>query len=261
MKFLKLTIPAMLLLPLGAAAQHDRYQDRDWNRYDRPYDNLQMDNIARRLSDSATSLWNMVRYRSDFRDPQRIYLYDSIRDFARTARYYRASPSDRRARQLVNQAEDIGRFVDRNALPYDFRSRWSVVQDQVSMLSRYYGIPFDYDRNLARTDRADSGGHYRERNGVGIFRWRGRVDGTDIIFLHGNQVQIRHEKSRPITDASFDLPSPLPFSPVNVQLRRVRGRGRVQVIQEPSRSNDYTAGVLIEDDQGGSDLYEFELLW
>jgi hypothetical protein len=79
--------------------------------------------------------------------------------------------------------------------------------------------------------------------------------------LQGNRVNIQHLQAQPITDASYDLSFPLPGTGVNPQLRKLRGRGRVAIVQQPSPSNDYTVGVRIEDGNAGADLYEFELAW
>jgi hypothetical protein len=255
MKIFRFTALALLLLPLTAASQY--YQGRDWDRSQGPNSSFRLNDVARRLSNNANILWNMVRYRREFREPENRYVYSAIRDFAASARDYRANPSDWRARRLVDEAQDINRLVNRANLPFDFRNRWFATEDQVSFLSRYYGIPFDWDRNLARAEPYYDQGAYQS----GIFRWRGRVDGSDIIYLRGSQVTINHLNAQPITSSSFDLPSPLPINPVDVQLTKIQGRGRVQIVQQPSPGNDFTAGVLIEDNQPGSDWYEFELHW
>jgi hypothetical protein len=163
------------------------------------------------------------------------------------------------------------------------REDWDEVEREVARLSRYYGISFSERRNLARTDPYGRGGYgrnrdnrraggygrdgdWRDQNGYGsyqsgVFRWRGRVDGSDYIFLRGRRVNIRHLQAQPITDATYDVTAPLPRTNVNVQVRPLRGRGRIQLIQQPSASNDYTAGILIEDKDSGADYYEFELIW
>jgi hypothetical protein len=39
------------------------------------------------------------------------------------------------------------------------------------------------------------------------------------------------------------------------------GRGSVELVQQPSTSNSFTAVVTIRDDEPGADFYEFELTW
>jgi hypothetical protein len=209
----------------------------------------------------------MVRDNQDFRYAQRMSIYNQIRDFARDARVYRDNRSDQLARRLVNRAENIRRLVDRTQLPNDFRNRWFSLEDQVAQMSRYYGINFSRrNARMARTDPYDDrddrgGGYYGDRYGSGYFKWRGRVDGSDIVYLRSSQVDYRHLEAQPITNASVDLSAPLPRNPVNVQLRKLQGRGNVRIVERPSPSNNYAVGVLIEDERAGADWYEFELTW
>jgi hypothetical protein len=46
-----------------------------------------------------------------------------------------------------------------------------------------------------------------------------------------------------------------------LQIRRIRGRGSVDLIQEPSRENDYSAMIRVRDNRSGSDTYEIEVSW
>jgi hypothetical protein len=87
------------------------------------------------------------------------------------------------------------------------------------------------------------------------------VDGSDRIVLRGNQVSIEHIAAQQIRDAVFEISSPLPKSSVDVTLRIIKGRGRVEIVEQPSARNLYSVVVLIEDEKSGYDTYEFELTW
>jgi len=55
---------------------------------------------------------------------------------------------------------------------------------------------------------------------------------------------------------------PLPYNSIrDFKLRQTAGRSRVNLAQEPSRMNNYTAVLSIDDDQGGGDHYSFEVTW
>jgi hypothetical protein len=272
-----------LLLPLGIATA----QNGDWR--DREHRSGRLDDIARDLANRADAVWSMVQNRNA-RDEDRNDLYTAFRNFDRNTRNFAsrvdASNSDTYragAEQLVREAENIGRLVDRFQNMYRIQDQWNDVEVQVDRLSRFYGISYSGSHNLARTDPYRSNGGYggygrdrdrdRDYSGSGaygnygggyqsgVFRWRGRVDGSDYIYLRGSRVDIRHLQAQPIVNSTYDLPSPLPRTPVNVQLRRLRGRGRVQLVQQPTAQNGYTAGILIEDNDAGADDYEFELSW
>ena len=54
----------------------------------------------------------------------------------------------------------------------------------------------------------------------------------------------------------------LPLGPVRVNLRKVRGRGQIRLLEQPTATNDYTAVVQVNDQaQQGSAWYEFTLDW
>lgn len=100
-----------------------------------------------------------------------------------------------------------------------------------------------------------------ERSPQRGLRWWGRVDGRDILCIRRGTVWVVHEEGEPIVEADFRLERPLPAEPVQVSVRKLRGRGRVEVIQQPSRENNFTARILIEDRKSGSDRYEIEVFW
>jgi len=92
-------------------------------------------------------------------------------------------------------------------------------------------------------------------------RWSGRVDGSDILFIRGNQLWIDHRSGQPIYDGNHRFYQSLPNGNQFITVRRIEGRGLVRVIEQPSRQNNYTAAILIEDRDGGPDRYEIEVEW
>jgi hypothetical protein len=111
----------------------------------------------------------------------------------------------------------------------------------------------------------DFGGFGDERDPFGdedgVFRWAGRVDiGADIEIRGGrHQIEDRGGSGTQERDARFD--ASLPRREIEVSLRKVEGRGLVELVQSPSGRNDYTAVVRILDEESGADEYEFELRW
>ncbi len=108
------------------------------------------------------------------------------------------------------------------------------------------------DRGFGRNDRS---------NDRSQLRWSGQVDDTAIITLRGRDVRTRTEQGRGVTNVSEQVNGQLPDRRVNVALREVSGRGQVQVIEQPSPRNNYTARVRVRDSQGGSARYSFVLDW
>ena len=95
-----------------------------------------------------------------------------------------------------------------------------------------------------------------------FFQWRGRVDGVDDVVIRGKSVRIQHHEKKPIQNQDYRFSSPLPRREVEIDLRKIEGRGRVRLIQEPDAWNDYTAIVRLDDGEKMGDAeYEFELVW
>jgi hypothetical protein len=94
------------------------------------------------------------------------------------------------------------------------------------------------------------------------FQWRGQVDGVDEIMIRGESVRVRHLEKKPIQRQDHRFSAPLPSRDLHLELRKIKGRGDVRLVEEPSSWNDYTAIVRVDDgEQVGDDYYEFELLW
>ena len=53
----------------------------------------------------------------------------------------------------------------------------------------------------------------------------------------------------------------LPQQPMQLKLTKLKGRGSVEIVRQPSEENEYILAVLVEDPAGGDDLYEFEVVW
>lgn len=86
--------------------------------------------------------------------------------------------------------------------------------------------------------------------------WTGVVDGHARITIQGGSafseaVQGRAEFLRP-------LPSRSDLKPV---VKKLRGRGRVEIVEYPSGKNNYRLVFEITDSESGADTYEIEVDW
>jgi hypothetical protein len=99
------------------------------------------------------------------------------------------------------------------------------------------------------------------QQGAELFEWSGSVDREVQVVMRGSNVWTNNvgqtERPRARTRSYNRLPS------VNgqVAVQLLGGRGRVDVIQQPSRQNDYTTIVRIRDDRSGSDNYRLAAYW
>jgi len=258
---------------------------------DPPSQAADLPSIARDLGDKAQDAYNLV-FNQRRQAPVEVYV--ALAGFAGSTAAYSQMAADGRdenglrnvANKLVGAARDIDTLLAAG-FTYEIGQAWSAVQQQVVRLSDRYnfgyrptirppyvtGWPQD-NRNVPAPpgSSAPPSVGFPGSSGTsasppttgyssGRFLWRGRVDGTDYILLQGSSVTVRHIENNPITEASYDLAVPLPQTTVQPRLRKLRGRGTVEIVRQPAAANGWTLTVLIEDLSGGSDFYEFEVVW
>lgn len=124
-----------------------------------------------------------------------------------------------------------------------------------------YNFTLSWEQSRPRDDDDDwpfpGGG-----NNVRGLRWSGMVDGRDLIYIRGSQLWIDHREGQPIYGDNHRFFQPLPSNGrANIFVRKLNGRGSVRVIEQPSRNNNFTAVLQVEDRDGGADRYEFEVIW
>ena len=95
---------------------------------------------------------------------------------------------------------------------------------------------------------------------AGELHWSGNVDDTAIIRVHGDNVLTR-ANYHGVSDERSDFRGGLPHEPTYVTVRQERGRGRVEIIEQPNPRNNFTAVVRVRDWQPGADRYAFTLQW
>lgn len=130
---------------------------------------------------------------------------------------------------------------------------------------RWIGASERYDRNRGRygdrdRDRGDWYDNGRSQRS-GSLRWRARVDDVVEIEIRGDQIYERTVSGQPVVDVSSRFNSSMPRRRVNVSVEKFRGRGTVEIVEQPSSRNDFTTVVRIRDTKGGSDDYEIEVYW
>lgn len=245
--------------------------------------------VARNLESDAVVVWQGAQSRFlEMRTrrgltPEDLQLYFDLNAFSRSATLLRevasmSGPQDLRGgiQSLVTQAVGLENLFDRTwAFVRLFRD-WQRVQQDLVQLARVTQIPYaplgqisvrdvdprerNWDPDRDR-DRDREVVERRPPEPTGRLVWRGRVDGEDNVRLSGDRVTVEHISAMPVQQDSYDLSAPLPAWQVPITLRRMRGRGDIDVLEQPSPRNGYTAVVRIRDSKSGSDMYEFELRW
>ncbi|MGQ9896368.1 MAG: hypothetical protein ACUVR8_02230 [Acidobacteriota bacterium] len=146
----------------------------------------------------------------------------------------------------------------------NFETGWSNLRATLDDLSRELrlgrGNP-RFDPGDGRQRGSRNNGGRRDEPITGRMRWFGRVDDEIYIYVQGSSVRTQLISGQPTYNERFTFTSPLPRWPVTVQVNRRRGRGRVEIFQQPSANNDFTAVIRIVDRGSGATDMEFEMLW
>ena len=208
----------------------------------------QTDTLAQRSYDSFGSRRNPSRY-----DIEALY---QSRSLNASAELFQRMVRDRRSDSELRDAFAVLQDLFRNSGRYAFDRRyWSDIQRTSDDLARELNVR-QRDHDDDRPPRDDLDGRTSGR-----LRWRGTVDGETQLLVRRSDVESRALSGLPASATTFNFTSPLPRRAVDVRLEKKHGRGDIEIVQQPSRNNDFTAVVQIRDKKGGSDDYEFELIW
>jgi hypothetical protein len=94
-----------------------------------------------------------------------------------------------------------------------------------------------------------------------LYQWNGRVDHQVHIVMRGRSVSIRRVGDNERGGGQPRVASVLPRENGRIVVNVRRGRGDVDVIQQPNARNGYTAIVRIRDDRSGADQYQIAVAW
>ena len=86
------------------------------------------------------------------------------------------------------------------------------------------------------------------------------VDGSAQVEVRGDTATLKDLAGQAPQWRRFECTGPMPANPANFRFAGVDGRGRQTLARDP-RNNGGTAVVQIEDTQGGSEGYTFDLFW
>lgn len=99
------------------------------------------------------------------------------------------------------------------------------------------------------------------QTGGGRMTWSGRVDDVVELVIRDNSVREVNVAGQPVYNSRYRFDSRMPNRDFNADVRRLRGRGEVEIVQQPSPGNRYSLVIRIRDRQRGADDYEIEVLW
>lgn len=95
----------------------------------------------------------------------------------------------------------------------------------------------------------------------GSMQWSGTVDDVVQIRIRNRNARSEAISGRAYNDDNFFFNGRAPRERANVSVDKKDGRGKIYIVQQPSRRNDFTTIVEIVDKKGGPDRYRFILNW
>jgi len=220
-----------------------------------------LEDRAERLASQAEELASKSysgfndRDRGNRADVEVLYL---TQQFSSGASLFRRMIRDRRPDSELRDAVDILSDLARSSERFVFaRHQWDEIQRTLDDIGR--------ELNIGKSRRGDERARWNDDESDshmnGRMRWRGRVDNEVYVVVQRSNASIRTVAGSPVKNAGANFSSPLPRRAVSVEVKKLKGRGSVEVIQQPSRDNDYTAIIQIKDEKGEAADYEFELSW
>lgn len=96
-------------------------------------------------------------------------------------------------------------------------------------------------------------------DGRGEMNIRLRVDEEVEVAVRGDRMFIRTLSGRWAQERGSDMSAPMPMRNVVVEFKKRSGRGRVWLVEQPSRSNKFTLRFRISDPRGGDARYHIRL--
>ena len=88
------------------------------------------------------------------------------------------------------------------------------------------------------------------------------VDNRAEVRMRGDTIFVRTMEGSKGRDEGSSCSQAIPYNGVRgFQIHQTAGRNKVALAQEPSRANNYTAMIAIDDPQGGGDNYACEVTW
>ena len=94
-----------------------------------------------------------------------------------------------------------------------------------------------------------------------VYEWNGVVDKEIQIQLRGNRAYVRPMGAGEDRNSRGRMLGGLPQQTGNLVVQRLEGRGDVDVIEQPSARNGYTATLRIRDQRSGAARYRIVAYW
>jgi hypothetical protein len=243
-KLILLTLLLVSGFVLSAAAQEDFYSTR-LDNYAQQLKRRSVDLVDRTSEDLRRTSSNS---RSAIEEAFLAHQLDA------SVGLFQQMISDKRPASELRDGAALLTDLVRRAPGYGTNSNlWRNVQTSVNDINRELGGNTGGGNN--------GGGNTDNRPVIGRVYWRGTVDDKIQLVIRDSQVETRVIGGQSYPEGTFSFTASLPNRNVTVEVNKTKGRGSARVIQQPSKSNDYTTIVEISDSDGGAKEYQLDIYW
>jgi hypothetical protein len=101
----------------------------------------------------------------------------------------------------------------------------------------------------------------QQNSRVNILEWQGQVDREIRIQIDNRQASVIEMGSNERARRRVNMMGSIPNRPGTLYVQVLQGRGRVDVVQQPSARNGYTAVIRLRDSDSGSARYRIAAYW
>lgn len=104
---------------------------------------------------------------------------------------------------------------------------------------------------------------YDDNKGSGYCTVRLMVDNVVVVHIRGNLLGFETLAGSPARDDGSECSQAMPYGSAlsNFQFKGIDGRGQVELVEQPSANNNYTARIRITDTRRGAEGYTFRVDW
>lgn len=104
-------------------------------------------------------------------------------------------------------------------------------------------------------------GNAQSVNAQTTMTWSGRVDDVVEVVIRGRNADTQTISGKTFRDGRARFDGRGGRRQGRARVNKEEGRGKVRIVQQPSRRNNYTTIVRVEDKKGSDDRYRFTVEW
>jgi len=94
-----------------------------------------------------------------------------------------------------------------------------------------------------------------------VYRWQGLVDKEVRIQLSNNRAYVQPVGNREVRNNNGQFLAGMPQQDGILRVQRIEGRGDIDVIQQPTAANGYSATLRVRDPSSGAANYRIVAVW